>query len=86
MGLSAATSLKDNFPLISFPSQKGLNSTRGDLPPRAVKVIKKIPRLTSYRKTNGGKKESLRQSGSKKLSLKPDLLTHRDYFVSDFVI
>lgn len=40
MGLGAATSLKDNFPLISFPSQKGLNNTRGDLPPRAVKVIK----------------------------------------------
>lgn len=54
MGLGAATSLKDNFPLISFPSQKGLNNTRGDLPPRAVKVIKKIPRLTSHRKTNGG--------------------------------
>lgn len=54
MGLGAATSLKDNFPLISFPSQKGLNNTRGDLPPRAVKVIKKIPRLTSHRKTNWG--------------------------------
>lgn len=60
MGLGAATSLKDNFPLISFPSQKGLNNTRGDLPPRAVKVIKKIPRLTSHRKTNwgGGEGES----------------------------
>lgn len=57
MGLGAATSLKDNFPLISFPSQKGLNNTRGDLPPRAVKVIKKIPRLTSHRKTNGGEKK-----------------------------
>lgn len=43
MGLGAATSLKDNFPLISFPSQKGLNNTRGDLPPRAMKAIKKTP-------------------------------------------